>query len=328
LVEQRMKLKPIAKGISTFVPGLRNFRAKGTRGTDSARYCYTVWARHLIMAAASGLSPSPRVVAELGPGDSLGIGIAALISGSERYLAFDVVEHASPERNNKILDELIALFRTRAALPGDDEFPNVKPRLSDYRFPHDIFTDARLAASMAPERLDQIRASLTNPSSTQSMIVYKVPWSNPQVIEAEVADLIFSQAVLEHVDDLDGAYAAMRTWLKPNGFVSHQIDFRCHKTADRWNGHWSYSDFLWKLIRGRRSYLLNRQPYSTHERLLRQHGFQLLRAVKSTSDNGVARSQLAKRFAAMSDDDFITSGVFVQATKCGSFGASTASSTI
>jgi hypothetical protein len=216
------------------------------------------------------------------------------------------------------------LFSARAALPGDGEFPNVKPRLSDYRFPHDIFTDARLAAAMAPERLEQIRASLAHPSSPRSLIVYKVPWSNPQVIESEVADLIFSQAVLEHVDDLDGAYAAMRTWLKPEGFVSHQIDFRCHQTADRWNGHWSYSDFLWMLIRGRRSYLLNRQPYSTHERLLRDHGFKLLRAVKLTSDNGVARSQLAKRFAAMSDEDLTTSGAFVQATK----GASTASSTI
>ena len=85
--------------------------------------------------------------------------------------------------------------------------------------------------------------------------------------------MLISQAVLEHVDELAGSYRAMRLWIKPDGLLSHTIDFRCHSTARVWSGHWRYSDAVWRLIRGRRSYLLNREPYSTHLRLLAENGF-------------------------------------------------------
>jgi hypothetical protein len=44
--------------------------ACGSQGTEG-RYCYSVWLRHLVSAAANGLNCSPKAVAELGPGDSL-----------------------------------------------------------------------------------------------------------------------------------------------------------------------------------------------------------------------------------------------------------------
>ncbi|RJP62040.1 MAG: hypothetical protein C4541_00460 [Candidatus Auribacter fodinae] len=57
--------------------------------------------------------------------------------------------------------------------------------------------------------------------------------------------MIFSQAVLEHIDNLPEAYESMRLWLKPDGFMSHQIDFKCHGTAEEWNRHWAYSQSEW-----------------------------------------------------------------------------------
>ena len=78
------------------------------------------------------------------------------------------------------------------------------------------------------------------------MVSYKAPWNAPDVIDDASVDLIFSQAVLEHVDDLQGVYAAMRKWLKPDGIMTHQIDFKCHGKANAWNGHWTYSDFVWR----------------------------------------------------------------------------------
>jgi hypothetical protein len=60
--------------------------------------------------------------------------------------------------------------------------------------------------------------------------------------------MVFSQAVFEHVVDLRGTYEALRRWLKPGGVMSHQIDFKAHGTAKRWDGHWAYSDFIWKLL--------------------------------------------------------------------------------
>ena len=61
------------------------------------------------------------MVAELGPGDSLGIGFSALISGADKYFAFDVVEHANASRNFEIFDELVSLFKNKEDIPDDKE---------------------------------------------------------------------------------------------------------------------------------------------------------------------------------------------------------------
>ena len=79
-----------------------------------------------------------ETVAELGPGDSLGIGLAALLSSAQRYVALDVVRYAANTRNLQIFEELIALFRDRAPIPDEAEFPLVRPRLLSYTFPADI----------------------------------------------------------------------------------------------------------------------------------------------------------------------------------------------
>ena len=101
-----MKFKNVALGLLSYVPGAYKALAKGTRGTDTARYCYSVWLRHLVMARRSGLRQMPESAAELGPGDSLGIGLAALISGVKSYFALDVVRYANPKRNLEIFEEL------------------------------------------------------------------------------------------------------------------------------------------------------------------------------------------------------------------------------
>jgi hypothetical protein len=311
-----MKLKPLIYGIATFVPGVNRYRAKGTGGTDSARYCYSVWLRHLVMAKNNGLNPFPKTVAELGPGDSLGIGLAALISGCDKYYAFDVVEHSNTERNIKIFDELVALFRNRAAIPGENEFPKVKPYLDKYDFPADILDEKnRLQNALEKPRIEKIRAAISHPQLNDSILQYKVPWYDAIILEKESVDMIYSQAVLEHIDDLRNAYKSMGIWLKSTGYISHQIDFKCHGTADEWNGHWVCSDFTWKLIRGKRPYLLNRHPHSTHLAILKEEGFKILCDKKITSKSIFTLNDLSLRFKSISKGDLTTSGAFIQAIK-------------
>src|SRR5438552_5002216 len=127
-----LKIWQLLYGIATFVPGVNAVFGRGAGATSSARYCYSVWLRHLVTAVANGLKAPPRVVAELGPGNSLGIGLAALLSGAERYHAFDVVPHAQVKCSLAVLDVLIALFQNRADIPGPDEFPQVHPLLASY----------------------------------------------------------------------------------------------------------------------------------------------------------------------------------------------------
>ena len=308
-------IRALAFGIASYVPWLRRRNEKGTRGTISARYCYSVWLRHLVMAHENGLNNAPNVVAELGPGDSLGIGLSALLSGSEQCFAFDIVEHTDVEKNLEVFDELVRLFEARHPIPDDDEFPRVRPKLADYGFPSHILDEARLALALHENRLDRIRDSILNMKSSGSMIEYKTPWYEEGVLQTSSVDMIFSQAVLEHVDALESAYGTMYAWLKPAGYMSHTIDFKCHATADQWNGHWRYPDWQWRLIRGNRPYIINREPHSTHTKFLKEKEFRIVFDQKVHTKSQIAKHRLAKKFRSMSDEDLDTSGAFIQATK-------------
>ena len=311
--------RALAKGILSFIPGANSIligsRLARSRlgGADSARYCYSVWLRHMVMAYDHGLPANPRVVAELGPGASLGIGMAALISGADSYYACDVVRHANTASNLKVFDRLVELFRRKEAIPGDDEFPEVRPKLDSYRFPDQVLTTERLELSLEANRIASLRRSVLATESTIPRIHYQIPWYDNDVIEHGSVDLIFSQAVLEHVDELTLAYDRMNKWLKPYGYMSHTIDFRCHRTARDWNGHWTYSDFVWKMIRGRLPYLINRAPCSRHVELMKSAGFKIVAELKTFQPSAIDERQLAPGFSG--GNDLITSGAFVQALK-------------
>jgi SAM-dependent methyltransferase len=302
-------------GLATFVPGVTWLAGRGAGSTASARYCYSVWLRHLVVAGGNGFSTAPGTVAELGPGSSLGIGLAALLSGAERYLAFDVVAHATAAQNLAVLDELVELFGRRAAIPDAQELPEVLPRLDDYSFPRQLLPDARLATALLPGRVEGIRASLRDTTAPSSVVQYRAPWSAAAVLERESVDMILSQAVLEHVDHLRETYRAMHAWLRPGGFMSHQVDFRCHNTAVAWNGHLAYQDWLWKLMRGRRPYLINREPFSAHLRLAREAGFAEPRTRTSQAPSGIARGKLAHRYRDLPDGDLGTDSALIQAQR-------------
>jgi hypothetical protein len=309
-------MKQLIKGIVTFVPGAyRALSRKRSDGTDSARYCYSVWLRHVVMAHHNGLSTCPRVAAELGPGDSIGIGLAALLSGVDKYYAFDIVEYADVGRNVAIFDDLIALFAGKEDIPGDDEFPRVEPKLDCYAFPNDVLTDERLRAALEPGRLKMIRASILDMNRPGSVVQYKVPWYDSTIVEEDSLDMIFSQAVLEHVDEIKLTYGKMHTWLKPNGVMSHAIDFKSHDSADEWNGHWAYGDSVWKIVRGKRPYLINRLPHSHHIDLIHKNGFKIVCDITTQIPSNIAIDNVAPRFREMKDEDLITGSAFIQAVK-------------
>ena len=144
----------------------------------------------------------------------------------------------------------------------------MRPKLADYSFPHAILHSARLNTALAPSRVVRIRNELAELANQRqgAHFGYFAPWNDTSVIQPNSVELAFSQAVMEHVVDIDRTYAALAEWIRPGGYMSHTIDFRSHQTAATWNGHWAYSDFTWRLIVGRRAFLINRQPYSAPHR--------------------------------------------------------------
>jgi len=282
-----MVIKPVVKGLLTFIPGAARILPKGrTGGTNRASYCLEVWLKHLALLRTGGMRALPRTLAELGPGDSIGVGLAALLSGVDRYYALDVVRFSNTASNLAIFDELAALSRARDA-------------------------------SLTEDRISLIRDAIASPGSEHDGVTvkYMVPWSDMRAIEPESIDAIVSHAVLEHVVDLESTYRALSLWLKPGGMMSHQIDFTSHGTAEKWNGYRAYPEFLWKAIVGRRPYLMNRQPCSAHLDLLKKNGFEIVATKRVVRTDGIDRSQLSRRWKSISDGDLACSDLTVQARK-------------
>ncbi|MBZ0266124.1 hypothetical protein K8I28_15815, partial [bacterium] len=200
----------LATGILSYTPLLKILQ-KGTRGTNSAEYCYSTWLRHLVMANQNGMHTIPSTIAELGPGDSLGIGLAGLLSGADRLVALEAFDHVNNEMNLQIFDNLLTLFQNRAPIGDANQFPRLGPKLDSYSFPSSLLTDEQLTKSLAPERVTQIREQLANlgkrnENESEQLIRYIVPWDNSEVIEEETIDFLYSQAVLEHVEDIPFTY--------------------------------------------------------------------------------------------------------------------------
>jgi hypothetical protein len=306
-----MPLSPILKGLLTFaLPPALYARSSGR--TSSARYCYSVYLRHIRMIGAAGLPATFESVAEIGPGASVGTGLAALAAGAERCYGFDIKNYGNHPDNALLFDDICRLFSERAPIPGEGEFPTIKPALPDEDFPSDILTEERLDRALDPARLARLRAALGAPDGP---VTYAAPWYETERIRPGTVDWIFSQAVMEHVDDLPGTYAACHRWLAPGGVMSHQIDYKSHGTAPQWNGHWAYSETAWRMVRGARPYLVNRQPHSAHLRAIEDAGFEIVSVLPVERTDGLGRHSLPAPYRELSESDLTTAGAFILARK-------------
>jgi len=302
-----MNFRQLAYGIASFLPIPPDWLTPGTGGTNSAEYCYAVWLRHLVLSRNHGMRGMPATLAELGPGDSIGVGMAAVISGVSNYYAFDAVPHADVDGSVRLFDDLVEMFRRRDPIPGPDAFPGMEPQLPGYEFPSEILADEHLADALAPGRLELLRADLM--AGGGNTFFYRAPWDQPAEGEEGKIDFVISNAVMEHVTDIDSTYISMEKWLKRGAFSSNQIDFRSHGLFQGWDGHWACPEWLWFLMKGRRAYLLNRLPYSAHARAVKMSGMDIV--VANLSHQPPERQKLAFPFGSLEPSDRSTSGAYM-----------------
>ena len=314
----RYKVKPLAKGIVKSLPGIENILHKRPGSTVKSRYCYAVWMRHLINASENGMSEHPPSVVELGPGGTVGVGMAALLSGAEQYTGLDVVNNWENERNLLVFDELVDMFRNRETIPGKEEFPKMHAPLPSYDFPSHILSDKWLEETLSEERISRLRKEIKtcmDKGGEGEMVRYIVPWGRSKIIAPGSVDLIWSQAVLEHVEDPRNVYESMYKWLREDGIISHEIDFKSHGSSGLWNGQWIYSEFQWKIVKGRYAYLINRLSYKAHLDLMKDIGFNVIQTVPTSMESKLKRKHLAPRFREMTDKELSTPTMFFQAKK-------------
>lgn len=323
------KIKYICKGVGTFLPSHQlQFYGTGKIREDSmpaflvARTCYSIWLRNLVALNKNNLKiEGMKMLMEIGPGDSLGIGLAALLSGFNRYVALDVIENAFNSSNLDVFEELIKLFSNKSTIPDNNELPKAEPILDSYEFPRDIFTDEKLKANLDAERLKRIRGVLKKIisgekkySDAEISINYIAPLEKYKIEEGSV-DLACSFAVMEHVEDIKNIYSSIGKWLKVGGVFIHTVDFKSHGTSPQWNGHWTYSDYIWKMVRGKSFYFINREPYSAHLTEIKNSGCSVACGIKKYRKNELNKKYLARKFKNLNGEDLEISSAVIGGVK-------------
>ena len=211
-----------------------------------------------------------------------------------------------------IFDELVALFRRRAPIPASGQHSRRYPDLHGYDFPGflDLGTDAAFA-----ERASAIRRDIIE--KRKEFVEAAAPWTEAAILQPHSVDWVFSQSVLEHIDNLDTAYRALAQWLAPGGYMSHLIDFSSHSLTREWNGHWALGEVTWRALRGRRPYLINREPYAAYLGRGTANGFVTVLERRNKRFDGLIPQQFASPFREISEEDARTAMAFLVSRKAG-----------
>jgi hypothetical protein len=243
----------------------------------------------------------PRVLYELGPGQSLGVGLAALICGVERYVALDIADFLPRANLLPVFDQLVALFRDKALPPNTTGFPNYAPLSLDVDFERAARLRAEVAAYARGERSERI--------------AYEAPWSlRPELVGG--ADMLLSHAVMQQTRSVAGTWGDIGRMLRPGGWTSHQISFSSYATSPVWNGHWRYPSWLWRIVLGRRDFYINRAPLADHLDAARAAGLEPMAVLRLERSDGFPRGALSRPWrTCLSDADAATEGAFVIARK-------------
>jgi hypothetical protein len=301
---------------SRYIKSKRPGEKDETGGSVSAEYCYSVFLRHLHFIRDRFPNESLKSMVEIGPGDSIGIGIGALLSGFSHYSGLDAQFYAKKELNIELFQSLRDLFSNRTDIPADNNFNKVKPYLSSYKFPINIFNDEIHQILLSEKRLNCIEEVLRGGNCNEISVDYIVGYDSDSVIHNS-CDLILSQAALEHVMNIDDTYKWMAKWLRKGGLASLQIDFKSHGTSFDWNGHWIYTDEQWSIVEDSKTFRnINRLPLSKHLELLKLSGFEIeiVRAVQMPSR--VKRRHLAEHWKkVISDEDLKAASAYILARK-------------
>ena len=272
--------------VARFAPGLY-VRITGQTGrgaaaeeapADIAQYfrdCVDAYFEHLRIAPAdvSGFLAG-KTLMEYGPGDLPGVAALMVARGARKVYCVDRFPLVNlSTKNARVLGDLIDGSR------GQDR-DRLVACLANADNP---------AAGFAPDRIEY----LVRPSGLSGL--------------RAAVDLVFSRAVLEHVDDLEATFADMMAAMRPGALAIHQVDLRSHGL------HMSnpldflgWSSRLWQLMYSEKG-VPNRWRIDKYRSILQRLPADVLELAptKLASQEHVtgARAALAPEFQALSDED-------------------------
>ena len=238
---------------------------------DQLEYAYNVFLKHLKISKKKDTS---LVILELGPGDSLLTAIFSFAHNASASYLVDVEDYA-----NKDLD----------VYSGAIDF--LKKKGFNFKFAGKYFRNI-------DEMLDQFSASYLT-CGLDSL----------RQIPNNSVDLIFSQAVLEHIpkSEFYETFIEIRRILKRGGICSHVIDLRDH--LEHGLNNLRFSERFWesKFIR-KSGFYTNRLRKTEMLEYFKIAGFRVtVLNVENWEELPIKRSQLASEFQNISDEELCIS---------------------
>ena len=238
---------------------------------DRPDYAWRVVTEH--MARAGWADLSGRVVVELGPGDSLATAVIARTLGAAEVWLVDAGAFARTDLAPYA--QLAAALRVKGLTPP----------------PVETFSTVE----------EMLRACRARYETTGLAAVRGIP--------ANHVDLVFSQAVLEHIrlKEFDPLLVEMRRILKPGGLASHQVDLKDHLAASL--NHLRFSPGVWESeFMARSGFYTNRLRMREIVARFEAAGFSTrLEGIKRWPAVPLPRAALAPVFRGFPDDELTVS---------------------
>ena len=254
---------------------------------DYFQKCFDEYFEHLGVAQSdrAGFLRGKRLL-EYGPGDVPGVAILMVAHGAEQVVCVDRFPLVKMSPKNV---EIVKLMLER--------LPDEARQRADLCFRQ----PGRPESGFNPRYIDY----LVRPSGLSGF--------------SDEADLVFSRAVLEHVNDLPASILDMYAALKPGGVSIHLVDLKSHG-LHRVNplDFLEWPDWLWSLMYSEKG-VPNRLRVDAYREAVSQSGFECV-ALKPTLratavDIQAVRPRLAKRFRNLSDEDLSWLGFWLVCRK-------------
>lgn len=242
------------------------------------RECFDDYARELgVPSAQMPAFLEGKVLLEYGPGDLPGVALLMYAHGARKVYCVDRFP-------------LVALSdKNRRAL-------------------------AILLDGLAPDLRARAAAAVNGPSLDANAVEYIVRADGLSGFDAAI-DLVFSRAVLEHVNDLDATFRDMAKALKPGGRALHQVDLRSHglHKVNRLD-FLTWRDSAWDLMYSGKGFP-NRHRVDRYREAIARAGLAepTLRPTELARKDEVddVRPRLAARFRGLSDEDLAWLGFWL-----------------
>jgi len=223
-----------------------------------------------------------KTIVEYGPGDFPGVAILLVAFGAKKVYCVDRFPLINlSDKNRLVYQELLKLLGEDAQIALSDLFV-------DQRFPRTVLDSAKIEYVVRPNGFSDLHAQ---------------------------ADLVFSRAVLEHVNDLAGTFNDMVQAMRPGSCAAHLVDLRSHGLHRRNPLDFlELSPLIWSLMYSHKG-VPNRWRANKYREIL--SGLVLddvevsATTLASQSDVASVRPHLAPLFVQLGDDDLACLGIWI-----------------